>query len=424
VISILPDSNDTDNIDESKYGFTIETQIKPDRSYILNNEPAIVLCDIDSDNLDEIITMGEAVGYYDYQNGKYNWIQLLDNLSGYGTSQSLSSRGDGPSEALAIDLTGDGKNEFIFYGMMDSEQGLYIFAFNNGSLQLVDQYETEDYRWMGIFDIDDDDILELVGLSKENYYSIKLYIIDEIGYGSIQISMKVPTWDHYCLADLDGDLKLELTHISGGYPSNLEIEIYNIFHNGTLEKEFTREFQWTPNPDYFAIDEIDNIPGEEIVIASYTSAIICVGYKNGNYIFKWEIEGDMKSRGDIEIADVDNDGVKEIVIANSNLVGIPSIETLEINNGNISSGEKTPYYQYHFDAIEVGDVNGDGKNEIVALRSGIVELDIITTTTKTSNEILKIDNLNFYIIVIVLLLIDLMIMKALIHKLKKYDENN
>jgi hypothetical protein len=82
----------------------------------------------------------------------------------------------------------------------------------------------------------------------------------------------------------------------------------------------------------------------------------------------------VKKFGEIHIADMDNDGDNDIVVQTGNLqIGVIKQDSSSypgVLGSTLDYYSVTTSYQTDFDAFAVGDLNGDGKNDVVVLDSG------------------------------------------------------
>ncbi|UCF07961.1 MAG: VCBS repeat-containing protein, partial [Thermoplasmata archaeon] len=271
-------------------------------------ENSIASADVDNDGIDEII-FGNQEGFVhviQYSDGEY-----IDEWK----SPNLGSQTFGLTTG---DVDNDGIIEIIvgtYYYL------LYIFGYENEETGFVQEWsytfaETSVYG-LATGDTDNDGISEIiVGTSGFSDSEANVYVFEFDG------STYVLEW-----SALVGDYSL--THAHTITIGDVDDDGINEFIVGT------REYK---------------------ALGSSQGAFYIFGYNGVTYILEWKKDETTTGISDIGIGDVDDDGVKEIVVGGNNVTIYQHQLGMYIVDGIIEENEAI---------VEVGDVNNDSKLEIV-----------------------------------------------------------
>jgi len=280
---------------------------------------------------------------------------------------------------------------------LNCRAGKKIFQFKCGDGYYIDdnniigEYEDTwasayiDTTWgiIGIGDVDNDGLKEIVAVYKTGetggYYDHKIIIYDSGSEGD-------PSWESPFLgetkfmvidviigdADNDGDNELLLLQKAGWEVSEEQIKVDIYEWNGT-------GFEWTTNSpifDYgcyisFDLADADNDGKNEIIIPLFYSgyAVILKYEESTGWNWKPTETIDVKESWDIKIdfarvRDADNDGKNE-VIAGGNNHRLMIWEHNENEGGSYDTIFISEDLGGFTQGVDAGDINGDGKNEIV-----------------------------------------------------------
>jgi hypothetical protein len=379
--------------------------------YPLATDPGLVeLSDIDADGMNEIIIAlgSDTISVFDadIQQLKYNFLA-------YTNIQAL----------LVQDINNDNIDEIIYAG-----QWGYIRCMNaqTHTQMWVVTNPTFGVTRMSIADFDNDGIAELMWGAGTNQWPDFLYVAnysnDSIEWMSTNIIGPFLAVD---VADVDGDGALEIVTLSWASKSASMTSIggsLSVFDANTKELEFISDDNyfnnvWSGMAD-LKINDIDNDGDMEIIVAS--------GFSSDGQL--WIIDGTTKIIQNsriyqmynldyfykLDIADLDNDGQKEIIVGGSQ-VSIINASSLhldwsssfipsEIGNlkvANIDSdsnveivvcGDSSSVYVIdgithqmsqtqgnNYSSFDISDMNHDGINDIVAGKQN-GEIDIIDGT--------------------------------------------
>ena len=217
------------------------------------------------------------------------------------------------------------------------------------------------------------------------------------------------------LGDLTGDGKLDIVSVNGTEP-NGAVSVLLGNGNGTFQAQQT--FATGSGPSSVALGDLtgDGIP--DIVVANEASGTISVLLGNGNGTFQAQqtfstgvgalsvqvadvngdgkpdlvVVGDSGNAGNgvgvllgngngtfqapqnfaagpspitVAVADLTGDGIADLVVGNGNTPGIASVYVL-LGNGNGTFQAQQTFASSGFHEVVLGDVNGDGKTDIVS----------------------------------------------------------
>jgi len=312
------------------------------------------IANVDNDTELELITSQGYVLQCSQNNTVVEWI-FNPGLTDYGYRVKVS------------DIDQDGKAE-IFY----TNGGLNVY---DADLKTTKFVITEDntINDFVVMDVNNDGIKEII--YGEYTWDYNLHCINSLNQTELWVvTAQGRGIADICVSDLDADGQLELlfgsgTEGGGGH----HLEIFNI---NTQVREWLSRAEDGP---FRAIDieDVDNDGVKEIVTVSYRSSL---GYEGGilsvfnavTHETEWQSDDEMfhsnwTGINDVKVADINNDGKKEIIVAG----GAAYNGKIWILNGitkAIISTHEYPSSQvnYAFANFTVDDVDSDGQQEIIA----------------------------------------------------------
>ncbi len=173
--------------------------------------------------------------------------------------------------------------------------------------------------------------------------------------------------------DLDHNGKPDIVVVSNKTTSNLSI-LRNTSTSGTVSMAAFQTFSVGNTPNELAIGDLNADGWADVVIANKTANNVAV-YKNTSSSGTISISSATTlttgtSPVAIELADLDGDGKLDIVVANS---GVSTISTF-LNTSSTSTISFNAKVDYTLSAspsyLAVGDTDGDGKADVVVVCSG------------------------------------------------------
>ncbi|MBD2058096.1 VCBS repeat-containing protein [Oculatella sp. FACHB-28] len=291
---------------------------------------ALLVTDIDNDGVDEIL----------YGDGQFGKIYAYDVIS--RTEQwAIDNPEHGVTNIAVVDVDGDGTLE-LFWGSGATSTGpdhLYVHDISTQSLEWKSQHVDGPFHAMDIGDVDSDGQLEIVFASLRS----------NSGYGDGMVAV----WD--------------------AQSHRPEWDQTNLF-GGTA---------WTGIHDV-QIGDVNNDGTQEIVVATdrlYDGAIYVIDgtTKEIRHSYFYDDGASIRS---LAIADIDNDGTTEIIAGGSREhTGAPGVYTYILDGAtgavewnSINLGD----YWSAVSEIEVGNLDSDATQEIVAVNNHLFVFDGVT----------------------------------------------
>jgi hypothetical protein len=315
----------------------------------------LAVADVDGDGVKEMVTGGSS--YYLLPNGSTTTRSAplkIWNWDGKNLTLEKSYNWTGTIGCVyAGDADGDGKTELITTGSMTNSTGSYpslrIWTWDGETLVLRGSYEGKTVGSVSVGDVDRDGKPEIVtvGRSSKGTQSVAQLSIFRWNGISLTLSTSVD-WDATKNArvnsvyayDLDNDGRTEI--ITAGYGNNLnnsrgQLRVWQ-FDGTNLSLKSNAE--WCMIEGVYSVDVAGNVMGNTLV-------------------------------SNVKVADVDGDGVPEIVTGGFTFNGTKAEGQLRIWNwsGGVLNLEKSQEW-VNLDitqptSISINDVDGDGKKEIV-----------------------------------------------------------
>jgi len=253
---------------------------------------------------------------------------------------------------------------------------LYIFDNQNGNyINIYNITAAREVYASAVGDINGDGKNEIAITSNNGYNNILKFFknvngtwIEYYNYGGICESSTTDYSQHLAIENIDDDVNLEVVYACGKISSNGEIRVFEEI-SGTVTSEKIADVDWSSHY-ILVIGNLDNDDYPEIFISDETydqfrvfeydgsayPQTATLGYGTGMSV------ADMGVIGDADLDNIDD----LIVCGNSQRVHV--IDALGNNNYRIvwESDQVGSFTQ----ACGIGDLNGNGKPEIIAAGSG------------------------------------------------------
>jgi len=314
------------------------------------------------------IKLFESIFKKDVKGMKLNSYSNIDEINYQEGWPVYVGNIEGISSAVVADINNDGYNEVI----VSSPDGTIRVWNYDGTVVNGFPFDvtTPIYSSPAIADVDNNGFLDIV--FNDQYENI--YVIDYTGNLIPGWPQQTTNIDNHQLAitvgDIDDDNYMEIVTSARvtGYPDD---KLYMFEHDGNLKQNFPINVSDEIIYSSPAIADLDNDGSKEIIVASsegYSSEI------SDNFVFVFEYNGTLKQNFPIIldegifhseilsspiIADINRDGSKEIIVGTrGNKVYIID------SNGNFLSGWPQDTIGYVDNSPAVGDINKDGYLEI------------------------------------------------------------
>jgi len=280
---------------------------------------------------------------------------------------------EGISSSVIGDINNDGYSEIIIGSPGPSQIGGIINVWNyNGTIINGFPFNIDNpiYSSPALSDINNDGYLDII--FNDQYENI--YVIDHNGNLLPGWPQQTTNIDNHQLAitvdDIDNDGYMEII-TTAHLPGYLDDMLYVFEHNGNLKQNFPISVSDGITYSSPAIADLDNDGNKEIIVASSEGDS---NELSDNFIFVFESNGSLKQNFPITldenilhseilsspvVADINNDGSKEIIIGTrGNKIYIID------SNGNFLMGWPQDTTGYIDNSPAVGDINNDGYLEI------------------------------------------------------------
>ncbi|MBF0478610.1 MAG: VCBS repeat-containing protein [Candidatus Omnitrophica bacterium] len=276
---------------------------------------------------------------------------------------SGSAASDGPfwswvSAPTLMDINNDGTTELVY------NRGGQLYAYNNkGILPGYPKIsKLNPYSTPTIVDLNSDGKKEIIGVCDKN--KICIYDTDGAVFHGWPQKVSGHVVSSPAVADIDKDGLYEIV-VGTDYSGSKSTKVYIFRQDGSLMTGWPKDVMAgvAANP---VIADINGDGSLDIVVATLDGTIH-VWDKDGHNLPGWPkfISGKATDFGSIygsspAVADLNNDGTKEIVVCDST----GHIFVLKADGSILKGWPQTAGHSIQFSSPSIGDVNGDGKLEI------------------------------------------------------------
>lgn len=187
-------------------------------------------------------------------------------------------------------------------------------------------------------------------------------------------------------ADFDGDGMVDVAMPAYGLN---QLSFYrNISVNDTIRFATRKDISTGRTPSKIEIADIDGDGKTDIVLLNFTDETLSI-YRNisttGNINFASRVDINIPNISEVKIADFNDDGRPDLVVSADLLTGkmifIPNASVI----GNIAFGSFVEYtLGGGYNKMEVDDINGDGKNDVVVVNIVGFQFLVLINTSSTS----------------------------------------
>ncbi len=331
----------------------------------------VAIGDVTGDGRNDIVALPDYDDY-DPMNEVYVFSQ-----NDSGSLNSVVAYIVGKRKHLAIgDVNHDGRNDVV----MTADSGISVMLQNgSGGLETPVNYASTNSSVVRIRDINGDGRLDVIALSGSSIYStdgtsIDIFLQNESDYLNLQTTIDLPSgWASYSnmdTGDMNGDGYLDIVLLADGYQGEHTIVVVYQDASGSLET--TNQF--STGTSFFgasmAVGDVDGDGRDDVVVThggnSPASKVVVLYQDSSGSLSPAMVYDSYDCPGAVLVTDINSDGKKDVVVLHDgwNAVGVYG----QNQSGVLSSEQRssipyTTWYGNH--ALAVGDINNDGKNDIV-----------------------------------------------------------
>jgi len=290
------------------------------------------------------------------------WSTIETTAVVFGDSVTMTDKAEGTTCPAIGDVDGDGELEIV---LGTSDNDLVVYNFTGGSIDEEARYSTGDKIKSppAIADVDDDGVLEIIFGSDD----ANLYVLNHTG-AALNLEDSAPLGDkaegsHPAIVDIDDDGTLEIIIAC----KKIGDDVYVFNHDGaTLNKEDSIDIGDIDVKTSMGIADVDNDGVLEIIFGAGDNKLYVYNHNGVSMALEAShAVGDMIEKTYPAIGDVDRDGQLEIIIG-CDLAG----DDLYVFNHtgsalNIEDSVNIDNVDDIKSPVALGDIDNDGDLEIV-----------------------------------------------------------
>jgi hypothetical protein len=336
----------------------------------------VVIIDLDGDGIPDLATSNNA-------NSPTSLITVCRNTSSGGVLSFANKidlaapSGSLPASIAAADIDGDGLQDLVVTNNVSSTMSVYRNTSTPGTISLAARVEfaTGDAPWsVAIGDLDGDGKPEV---AVTNFLSNTVSVFKNTGTtGTIAFAPKTDlatglSPHTVAIGDLDGDGKPDLA-VTNTLSSTISL-FRNQSSSGTMVFATKTDITTgTDEPSGIAIGDLDGDNKSDLVITNdnfnlTTEATVSMSvWKNmsssGNFFFTSKVNYDSGDAYNVSLGDLNGDGKLEVIVAKSNS-GVLVYQNISAT-GNIQLTSPVTYYANSPYNIAMGDLDGDNMPDL------------------------------------------------------------
>jgi hypothetical protein len=296
---------------------------------------------------------------------------LLGNGNGSFTAAQPFAVGNQPGSVAVADLNGDGRPDIVTANFGDNTVSVLLNTaappatgtFSPGATVAASGGKYGAY-FPTIADVNGDGKPDLI---EPNYYANVVSVFLGNGDGTFQAAVNTPAGPgptRVTVADVNGD---GIPDLAVTYYGANEVAVLLGNGNGTF-KPATQVLQTGNDPQNIQVADLNGDGKPDLAVSSFSSTGVMVFLGNGNGTFQAAQNFSVGSNSyHVAVADVNGDGKPDIISSNGDYTPSSYGVSVLLGNGNgtFQAAQTTALSAKPF-FLDVGDINGDGKPDLVA----------------------------------------------------------
>ncbi len=328
------------------------------------------------------------------------------------SSSSLSgptnlTAGSGPARVVIADLDGDGKPDVVVANVYDGTVYIYRNISTNGTLATASFAPPviftigggSDSLWgLAVADLDGDGRLDIV-VANRNFNNVSIFqnlsVPGSLTTNSFAARVDIPvagTPASVAVMDLDGDGRPEIITANTG--SNTVSVLRNLVVGGVITTNSFAppvNFAVGPGPFSVAIADLDGDGKPDVVTVNNGSSSQALSVLRnvstlGNIAFTTNVNiPGLAGSYALAIGDLDGDGKLDVVVGSQSGGQAVSVFRNTSTPGSFTTNSVAPHVDFAaggwVNSVALGDLDGDGKPDVVAALQSPSRLDVFRNTS-------------------------------------------